>query len=104
MVQRLKDETKGEIQIRSVHESKLNFTWITELKQELQVRQKTIHDTPPDNEKDRPDENEKSDPTKSPFSTNNNINNNKTTPAGQPIKRNILIIALPSHCLIGAFH
>lgn len=67
MVQRLKDETK-------------------ELKQELQVRQKTIHDTPPDNEKDRPDENEKSDPTKSPFSTNNNINNNKTTPAGQPIK------------------
>lgn len=77
MVQRLKDETK-------------------ELKQELQVRQKTIHDAP-DNEKadtnrtqspnhlshhnnhvnhHQIDDSEKSDPTKSPLGYNNN--NNKT--------------------------
>jgi len=78
MVQRLKDETK-------------------ELKQELQVRQKTIHETP-DNEKlqqtttvttpnmkSLADESEKSDPPKSPsslFAASNN--NNKLSTAGTP--------------------
>jgi len=67
MVQRLKDETK-------------------ELKQELQVRQKSIHETP-DNEKTAEksiDENEKSDPTKSPvgapFGSSNKM------PSSTPLK------------------
>ncbi|XP_046448479.1 nuclear distribution protein nudE-like 1-A isoform X2 [Daphnia pulex] len=68
MVQRLKDETK-------------------DLKQELQVRQKAIHETP-DNEKQEKavvDENEKSDPTKSPLAYPASNNNNKL-PSSVPLK------------------
>jgi len=76
---------------------KLIFISISELKQELQVRQKTIHETP-DNEKlpqtttvttpdmkSLADESEKSDPAKSPsslFAVSNN--NNKLSTAGTP--------------------
>jgi len=73
MVQRLKDETK-------------------ELKQELQVRQKSIHETP-DNEKTAEksiDENEKSDPTKSPvgapFGSSNSSNSSNKMPSSTPLK------------------
>jgi len=68
MVQRLKDETK-------------------ELKQELQVRQKTIHDTP-DNEKTAEksmDENEKSDPTKSPEAPFGSNKMPSSTPLKMPV-------------------
>lgn len=65
-----------------------------ELKQELQIRQKAIHETP-DNEKNVisnmkaavMDENsEKSDPTKSPTAYGPTVNNNKL-PNGTPLKR-----------------
>jgi len=68
MVQRLKDETK-------------------ELKQELQVRQKTIHETP-DNEKTAEksmDENEKSDPTKSPVAPFGSNKMPSSTPLKMPV-------------------
>ena len=60
-----------------------------ELKQELQVRQKTIHDTP-DNEKTAEksmDENEKSDPTKSPEAP---FGSNKM-PSSTPLKSMALL-------------
>jgi len=75
MVQRLKDETK-------------------ELKQELQVRQKGIHETP-DNEKEKEKEkeketsigeNEKTDPTKSPVAFGSN-----KTPSSTPIKMAVTV-------------
>ena len=58
-----------------------------ELKQELQVRQKSIHETP-DNEKEKEKEksigeNEKTDPTKSPVTFGSN-----KTPSSTPIKSN----------------
>jgi hypothetical protein len=59
-----------------------------DLKQELQVRQKAIHETP-DNEKQEKavvDENEKSDPTKSPLAYPASNNNNKL-PSSVPLKR-----------------
>lgn len=60
-----------------------------DLKQELQVRQKAIHETP-DNEKHEKtavvDENEKSDPTKSPLAYPSSNNNNKL-PSSAPLKR-----------------
>ena len=58
------------------------------MKQELQVRQKAIHETP-DNEKQEKavvDENEKSDPTKSPQAYPASNNNNKL-PSSVPLKR-----------------
>lgn len=61
---------------------------ILDLKQELQVRQKAIHETP-DNEKQEKavvDENEKSDPTKSPLAYPASNNNNKL-PSSVPLKR-----------------
>lgn len=61
---------------------------LLDLKQELQVRQKAIHETP-DNEKHEKavvDENEKSDPTKSPLAYPSSNNNNKL-PSSVPLKR-----------------
>jgi len=58
-----------------------------ELKQELQVRQKTIHDTP-DNEKTAEksmDENEKSDPTKSPEAPFGSNKMPSSTPLKMPV-------------------
>ncbi len=63
------------------------FLFQIDLKQELQVRQKAIHETP-DNEKHEKaavDENEKSDPTKSPLAYPSSNNNNKL-PSSAPLK------------------
>ena len=103
MVQRLKDETKGTIQQQQQQQQQqklmsiwlkltenliffVDFFLLIELKQELQVRQKSIHETP-DNEKTAEksiDENEKSDPTKSPvgapFGSSNKM------PSSTPLK------------------